>query len=310
MTKKALFLAAAVFSCLPFCSPPIALGLGLIFGLLGANAWPAKTHRISRELLKLSVIGLGFGMNLRSVLQTGEISFVYTALGIAGALALGFFLGKRLSVPRNATFLIAAGTSICGGSAIAAVRSVLDADEEETAVSLTTIFVLNSIALILFPLIGHAAGLSERQFGLWSALAIHDTSSVVGAGMKYGPIALAVGTTVKLVRALWIVPVTLLAAMLLRGGTGQVKTKWPWFILFFLLAAWVRSLFPAADPIWDGIASLARIGFCLTLFLIGAGLSRSGLKNLGWRPLALGISLWVIIASTSLVLIRSGWIHI
>jgi uncharacterized integral membrane protein (TIGR00698 family) len=235
---------------------------------------------------------------------------VYTALGIAGALALGFFLGNRLQVPRNATFLIAAGTSICGGSAIAAVRSVLDANEEETAVSLTTVFVLNSVALLLFPLIGHALGLSQRQFGLWAALAIHDTSSVVGAGLKYGPIALVVGTTIKLVRALWIVPVTLLAAALLRHDTSKVKAKWPWFILFFLLAAWVRSLFPAAHLVWDGIASVARIGFCLTLFLIGAGLSRSGLKNLGWRPLALGISLWIVVASASLLLIRSGVIHI
>jgi len=308
--KKILFLAAAVFCCLPFCSAPVALGLGLVLGLFGANPWPARTHQISRELLKLSVIGLGFGMNLRSVLQTGEISFVYTALGIVGALALGFFLGNRLSVPRNATFLIAAGTSICGGSAIAAVRSVLDANEEETAVSLTTVFVLNSVALLLFPFVGHAAGLSQRQFGLWAALAIHDTSSVVGAGLKYGPIALAVGTTVKLVRALWIVPVTLAAATLLRRDTGQVKAKWPWFILFFLLAAWVRSLFPVADPVWDGVASVARIGFCLTLFLIGAGLSRSGLKNLGWRPLALGVSLWMVVATASLLLIRSGWIHI
>jgi uncharacterized integral membrane protein (TIGR00698 family) len=310
VTRKGLLLAAAVFCCLPFCSPPIALGLGLLFGLLGANAWPSQTHRVSRELLKLSVIGLGFGMNLRSVLQTGEISFVYTALGIAAALAIGFFLGQRLNVPRNATFLIAAGTSICGGSAIAAVRSVLDADEEETAVSLTTIFVLNSIALIAFPLIGHFLGLSQRQFGMWAALAIHDTSSVVGAGLKYGPVALAIGTTVKLVRALWIVPVTLLAATMLRRETTGVKAKWPWFILFFLLAAWVRSLFPGAHAVWDGVASVARVGFCLTLFLIGAGLSRSGLKNLGWRPLALGVSLWIIVATGSLILIRSGLIHI
>jgi uncharacterized integral membrane protein (TIGR00698 family) len=310
VTSRTLFIAAAIFCCLPFCSPSIALGLGLTFGLLGANAWPAQTYRLSRELLKLSVIGLGFGMNLRTVLQTGEVSFLYTALGIAGALALGFFLGQRLNVPRNATFLIAAGTSICGGSAIAAVRSVLDADEEETAVSLTTIFVLNSIALIAFPLIGHAAGLSQRQFGLWAALAIHDTSSVVGAGLKYGATALVVGTTVKLVRALWIVPVTLFAAAMLRRGTSNVKAKWPWFILLFLVAAWLHSLLPAADRLWDTMASMARIGFCLTLFLIGAGLSRSGLKNLGWRPLALGVSLWIIVASASLLLIRSGLIHI
>jgi uncharacterized integral membrane protein (TIGR00698 family) len=310
MTTKTLFLAAAVFCCLPFCSPPIALGLGIMFGLLGINPWPAKTHRVSSELLKLSVIGLGFGMDLRSVLRTGEISFVYTAIGIAAALALGLLLGHKLKVPRNATFLIAAGTSICGGSAIAAVRSVLDADEEETAVSLTTIFVLNSIALILFPIIGHLAGLSQRQFGLWAALAIHDTSSVVGTGLKYGPVALAVGTTIKLVRALWIVPVTLVAATMLRRGSSQVKTKWPWFILLFLFAAWVRSLFPTVQPVWDGIASVSRIGFCLTLFLIGAGLSLSGLKNLGWRPLVLGLSLWIAVASASLLLIRAGLVNI
>jgi uncharacterized integral membrane protein (TIGR00698 family) len=279
-------------------------------GLLGANPWPTQTHKASRELLKLSVIGLGFGMNLGTILQTGKVSFVYTALGIAGALALGFFLGKRLQVPQNATFLIAAGTSICGGSAIAAVRSVLDANEEETAVSLTTIFVLNSVALLIFPVIGHLVGLSQRQFGLWAALAIHDTSSVVGAGLKYGSVALVIGTTVKLVRALWIVPVTLLAAALLRRGTTNVKTKWPWFILLFLIAAAIRGVFPGAHALWDGLSYAARIGFCLTLFLIGAGLSRSGLKNLGWRPLALGISLWVIVATTSLLLIRLGAIHI
>jgi uncharacterized membrane protein YadS len=163
---------------------------------------------------------------------------------------------------------------------------------------------------MVFPIIGHLVGLSQRQFGLWAALAIHDTSSVVGAGLKYGPVALVVGTTVKLVRALWIVPVTLLAAALLRRGTSDVKTKWPWFIVLFLLAAAIRGVFPAAHALWDGLSSAARIGFCLTLFLIGAGLSRSGLKNLGWRPLALGISLWIIVATTSLLLIRSGTIHI
>jgi uncharacterized membrane protein YadS len=177
-------------------------------------------------------------------------------------------------------------------------------------VSLTTIFVLNSVALLLFPLIGAALGLTQRQFGLWAALAIHDTSSVVGAGLKYGPLALIVGTTVKLVRALWIVPVTILTAILFRTPESRTRAKLPWFILFFLLAAWLRSLFPAAHASWDRLAALARIGFCATLFLVGAGLSRQGLQRLGWRPLAQAVALWVIVAITSLLLIRSGFIHL
>ncbi len=305
LLKKAAFVLAILYCCSPWSSPPLALAVGLVFGLVGANPWTDATQLVSRQLLKISVVGLGFGMDLGSVLQTGKTSFVYTGLGIVGAMALGMLLGKTLRVPQNAAFLISAGTSICGGSAIAAVRSVVDANEEETAVSLTTVFVLNSIALLLFPIIGTVLGLSQRQFGLWAALAIHDTSSVVGAGLKYGPVALIVGTTVKLVRALWIVPLTLAAAAWFRT---RAKTSWPWFILFFLLAAWLRSILPAQHGLFDRIAAVARIGFSVTLFLIGAGLSLPGLKRLGWRPLAQGIALWFIVATTSLFLIRSGWI--
>jgi uncharacterized integral membrane protein (TIGR00698 family) len=246
-------------------------------------------------------------MNLASVLETGKTSFVYTGLGITGALALGMLLGRTLGVPQSAGFLISAGTAICGGSAIAAFRSVVGANEEETAVSLTTIFVLNSIALLLFPVIGGMLGLTQKQFGLWAALAIHDTSSVVGAGLKYGPVALIVGTTVKLVRALWIVPLALGAAAWFRT---RAKTRWPWFILFFVLAAWMRSLLPGEHALWDRVALLARIGFSVTLFLIGAGLSVEGLKRLGWRPLAQGVTLWFIVATATLLLIRSGWISL
>ncbi len=208
---------------------------------------------------------------------------------------------------RNAAFLIAAGTSICGGSAIAATRSILDASDEETAVALTTVFVLNSIALLLFPPIGTAVGLTQQQFGLWAALAIHDTSSVVGAALKYGHAALLVGATVKLVRALWIVPLTMIAAVVFRSAA---KRNWPWFIVFFVLAAWTRSLFPAAHPLFDNIAAAARVGFIVTLFLIGAGLSRAGLRQLGWRPLAQGVALWAAVASASLLLIRQNWIRL
>ncbi len=307
LLRRAGFLGAILVCCLPWVSAPAALGLGLLFGLAGWNPWAAASRRVSKELLKISIVGLGFGMNLGSVLETGKSSFVYTGLGITFAMTIGVLLGRLLNVPRNASILISVGTSICGGSAIAAVRSVLNASEDETAVSLTTIFVLNSVALLVFPIIGSALGLTQTQFGLWAALAIHDTSSVVGAGLKYGPLALIVATTVKLVRALWIVPVTVATAAWFHG---RAKAKPPWFILFFLLAAWLRSLTPAEQALWNGIAAVARNGFCVTLFLIGAGLSIKGLKELGWRPLVQGISLWFIVAGISLILIRNGWIRL
>ncbi len=305
--KKAAFAIAAALCCLPMCSPPAALALGLVFGLANANPWRTACFRVSRELLKWSIVGLGFGMNLQTVLNTGRVSFVYTGLGITAAMAAGIGLGRVLCVSRNAAFLIAAGTSICGGSAIAATRSIVDASDEETAVALTTVFVLNSIALLLFPPIGTALGLTQQQFGLWAALAIHDTSSVIGAALKYGHAALLVGATVKLVRALWIVPLTMIAAVAFRSGS---KAKWPWFIVLFALAAWARSLFPAAHALCENAAALARIGFVVTLFLIGAGLSRAGLRQLGWRPLAQGVALWAVVASVSLILIRQNWIRL
>lgn len=307
MLIKATFLCAVVWCCSPWCSPPLALALGLAIGIAGANPWRAESSRWTRELLKWSIVGLGFGMDLHTVLETGRTSYIYTGLGIAGAMALGLLLGRILRVPFNSAFLISAGTSICGGSAIAATRSLVDANEEETAVSLTTIFVLNSVALIAFPVIGAAAGLTQEQFGLWAALAIHDTSSVVGAGMKYGQIALMIGTTVKLVRALWIVPLTVCGAAWFRS---RGKRTWPWFIGLFVLAAWLHSSWPQADGISRVIVSAARAGFSVTLFLIGAGLTTGGLKRVGWRPFAHGLALWVLIASSTLLLIRIGWISL
>jgi uncharacterized integral membrane protein (TIGR00698 family) len=283
----------------------MALALGLAFGVASANPWRARIAQWSGESLRWSIVGLGFGMDLQTVLHAGRTSYVYTGIGIVAAMMFGMLLGRVLNVPYNAAFLISAGTSICGGSAIAATRSILGASEEDTAVSLTTVFVLNSIALLLFPVIGLAAGLSEKQFGLWAALAIHDTSSVVGAGLKYGPLALIVGTTVKLVRALWIVPLALFTAAFAHR---RAKVRWPWFILLFVLAAWVRSAYPAGNWIYPKIAAVARTGFGITLFLIGAGLSRQALKRVGWRPLVQGLILWILVASATLLAIRSGWI--
>ena len=305
MATKLLFLVAVGVCCSPWCSPPFALALGLAIGLLHLNPWPQKTSESAKLLLKLSVIGLGFGMNLRAVFEVGRTSFIYTGIGITAAMTFGLLAGRILRVPWNASFLISVGTSICGGSAIAAVCPVLDAHEDETAVSLSTVFVLNSIGLILFPLLGTAFGLTQTQFGLWAALAIHDTSSVVGAGLRYGAQALTVATTVKLVRSLWIVPVTCISAIFLRGKTQVI---WPWFIAGFLAAAWLNSAVPSARPLWNAISMIGKTGFAVTLFLIGAGMSRTAVRKIGWRALALGVLLWVTVSCVTFQCIRAGWI--
>lgn len=300
---KAVFLCALLCCCLPWCGPPAALALGLIIGIADANPWPARSCRWTSELLKWSIVGLGFGMDFNTVVETGRTAYMVTAAGILGTIVAGLLLGRVLRLPFNAGFLISVGTSICGGSAIAATSSVIDASEEETAVSLTTIFVLNSIALLLFPLVGAAVGLSQKQFGLWAAMAIHDTSSVVGAALKYGPGALAVGTTVKLVRALWIVPLTVATAVWYRR---RGRKAWPWFIGLFVAAAWLHSHWPQADGLSKGIVTLARAGFSVTLFLIGAGLSKAAVIRVGWRPFVHGLALWVLVTASTLLLIWSG----
>src|SRR5580698_3254717 len=229
---KTLFFAGLIISASGYVSPPIALTVGIIFGLSVTHPLPADSKDLSRFLLQASVVALGFGMNLHEVIKAGRSGFVYTALGISFALIVGLALGKFLQVRGNASYLITTGTAICGGSAIAAIAPIIQADEQETAVSLATIFILNSVAIIAFPLIGAAQHLSQTQFGLWAALAIHDTSSVVGASSKYGAQALIVGTTVKLARALWIVPLALGTAAVKRSKS---KVQLPWFIL---LSAW------------------------------------------------------------------------
>lgn len=268
-------------------------------------------------------------MNLHEVLKAGRNGFVYTALGISFALVVGLTLGKLLRVRGNSSFLITAGTAICGGSAIAAMGPILQADEEEMAVSLGTIFILNSVALLIFPPIGNALHLSQPQFGLWAALAIHDTSSVVGAATKYGPQALVIATTVKLARALWIVPLALVTAAIKRsrsqraagaasehestetaastGDTG-VRIQFPWFILLFLLAAVANTYLPGQQSATKTFFTLGRFGLTATLFLIGTGISRETLKEVGWRPLLQGVLLWLGVGLTSLYFIRTGFI--
>jgi uncharacterized integral membrane protein (TIGR00698 family) len=305
--KKNIFFVGIILAASGLLSPPLALAAGLAYGLLVEHSYHVDARNLSKFLLQASVVCLGFGMNLGEVVRVGRSGFLYTACGIAFAMALGLLLGRLLLVQKTQSFLITAGTAICGGSAIAALAPITDANEEQVAVSMGTVFVLNSVALFLFPPIGAMLHLSQTQFGLWAALAIHDTSSVVGAAAKYGAIALGVGTTVKLARALWIVPVALgvAAARKRRGGITL-----PWFILFFVLAAVMNSYVPQLRFAYPELARLGRLGLAVTLFLIGTGITRETIRKVGVRPMLQGVFLWVVVGSASLFFILKGWIHL
>lgn len=305
MAAKILFILGLVFAATPFCSPPIALALGLVFGWFVLHPYRSQAQSYSKKLLQYCVIGLGFGMNLNEVLRAGSAGFLYTALGITLTLLLGGALGKLLSVTKSTAYLISVGTAICGASAIAAVGPVTDATDEEMSVSLGTVFILNSIALLTFPPLGTWLGLTQEQFGLWAALAIHDTSSVVGASDKYGAAALTIAVTVKLARALWIVPLTIGTAMFQRH---KATIKWPWFIAFFMVAALINTSFPTGKPFFQILVLIARAGLAVTLYLIGSMISRATLKRVGWRPFGQGLLLWLIVGSLSLLLIRAHWL--
>jgi uncharacterized integral membrane protein (TIGR00698 family) len=293
-----------LFACLtPFVSPPIALAIGLFAALTFGNPFPEQTKKATKILLQSSVVLLGFGMNLTDVVAAGKQGILFTIATIFGTLAVGFLIGRFLNVKDKTSNLISTGTAICGGSAIAAVAPVIDADSEEISVSLGTIFILNSIALFLFPLVGHALHLSQNQFGVWAAIAIHDTSSVVGAAQSYGAEALTIATTVKLARALWIVPVAVLFSFLYRKkNEKQAKIAVPYFILFFLVAIVIRTYISPTFPpsIFDSLVMLAKKGLTITLFLIGASLSRETLKSVGVKPLVQGVVLWILISMISL----------
>jgi uncharacterized integral membrane protein (TIGR00698 family) len=305
MVSRVVFLLCLLISASGFVSPPVALAMGLAFGLLFPHPYSIETKKLSKWLLQASVVGLGFGMNLHQVVRAGRSGFVYTVLGISFALLAGMGLGALLGVRRIPAFLISTGTAICGGSAIAAVGPIIHAGDEEMAVSLGTVFVLNSVALLIFPSIGAALKLTQSQFGLWAALAIHDTSSVVGAAAKYGAEALAIATTVKLARALWIVPLALATAV---ARHAKAKVPWPWFIALFCLAAVCNTYLPGGAHAYGIAAKVAKVGLTATLFLIGSGISVATLKTVGHRPLLLGIVLWLLVSVGSLWLIRAGWI--
>lgn len=304
MWRKLLFIILVIFCLTPLGSPPVALALGLALAFTIGNPFPELAGKPTKYLLQISVVLLGFGMNLRAVYDAGKDGILFTIATIFGTLVLGYFVGKLLKINEKTSALISTGTAICGGSAIAAVAPVIDADGDEITVSLGTVFVLNSIALFVFPVIGHFLGLTQHQFGVWSAIAIHDTSSVVGASASYGPESLVVATTVKLARALWIAPVALLFAFIYRKQNAERKTKIaiPWFIFLFLAATALRSYLPVwIEPsIYDALVNLAKAGLTVTLFLIGAGLSRATLQKFGYWALLQGMILWVVISLVSL----------
>lgn len=279
----------------PVVSPPIALFLGIIFVNIFGQVFNAD--KIIKIVLQVSIVGLGFGINLKQALQAGSEGFLFTVFSITLIVVLGIVLGYIFRIDKIITQLISFGTAICGGSAIAAIAPILKADGKQTSVSLGIIFLLNALALFIFPEIGQYFHLSQNQFGIWSAIAIHDTSSVVGAASKYGHEALQTATTVKLARALWIIPISFMLSFLNKSG-GKVKI--PYFIGFFILAILVNSYFPAIKEVTNYVVDFSKSSLKVALFLIGTGLSFQNLKNIGIKPLLLGIILWVVISVISL----------
>lgn len=295
-----------VASYVSWVTPPVALFLGLAFALLCGQAHPKFNKKMSKYLLQYSVVGLGFGMNLHASLASGKEGMEFTILSVIGTLVIGWFIGRKcLKVDRNTSYLISSGTAICGGSAIAAVGPVLKAKDEEMSVALGTIFILNAIALFIFPVIGHALNMGQHEFGTWAAIAIHDTSSVVGAGAAYGEEALQVATTIKLTRALWIIPLAIATSFIFKSKGKKISI--PWFIFFFVLAmvfnTYVLDRTETGVMVGNFINDFARKMLTITLFFIGASLSRDVLRTVGLKPLVQGVLLWVVISVATLAYI-------
>ena len=293
--------ALAVLSS--WVTPPVALFLGLVFALTCGQAYPTFNKKVSKKLLQYSVIGLGFGMNLHASLASGKEGMLFTIVSVFGTLLIGMFIGcKLLKINRNTAYLISSGTAICGGSAIAAVGPIIKAKDSDMSMALATIFILNAIALFLFPALGHWLGMTQQEFGTWAAIAIHDTSSVVGAGAAYGEEALQVATTIKLTRALWIIPLALITALIFRSEGKKISI--PWFILFFIVAMLLNTYVLTDIPqVGQFIYGIARKGLVITMFFIGASLSIDTIKSVGIRPLLQGILLWLVISAGSLAYI-------
>ena len=300
--RKIIFILLIILCFFPFMDAPLALALGFFVSFFIQHPYKKISGKLTKQLLQLSVIGLGFGMNVNEAMKAGKEGFVFTICSITFTLVVGIFLGKVLKIDNKISTLISAGTAICGGSAIASVSNVINSDEHETSVALATVFILNSIALFLFPVLGHFLGMDQHQFGVWCAVAIHDTSSVVGASSKFGNEALKIATTIKLERALWIIPVTLLFAFL-NKAEDKKKIKIPYFIFVFVIAIILNTYVPGIDKIAPTIVFLAKKGLIVTLFLIGSNLTIAALKTVGYKPLLQGIILWILISAGSLAVI-------
>jgi len=299
--RKTIFLIAAIASLTPFIEPPLALFLGIVLAQLIRHPYEKYNNRATGLLLKISVVGLGFGMNAIEAAQAGKQGILFTIASIILTFLIGLAAGKLMAVNKKTAILISTGTAICGGSAIAAVAPVIGAKENEISVSLATVFILNSIALLVFPPIGNWFHLSQSQFGMWAAIAIHDTSSVVGAAHKFGAQALQIATIVKLERALWIIPVSFIMALAFKSSKNKIKI--PWFIFFFVIAMFLNTFLPQIHQLDQMIVFAAKRGLTLTLFLIGAGLTRNALRTVSLSPMVLGVLLWIMISVSSLIVI-------
>lgn len=296
--KKIIFFFGVILCITNYVTPALALLMGVLIAQFIGHPYSSKNSKASSYLLKTSVIGLGFGLNMTTALQVGKDGFIFTVISIVSILIFGFLLGKLFKVERKTSYLISAGTAICGGSAIAAISPIINAKENQISIALGTVFILNSVALIVFPYFGTTLSLSQTQFGMWCAIAIHDTSSVVGAASTYGDEALTIATTVKLARALWIIPLGFLSAFIFK--TKGSKVKIPYFIFLFILAIILSTYVPFIEDYKGIIVEIAKKGLTLTLFLIGCGLNRSLIINAGLKPIIQGVILWGFISIAAL----------
>lgn len=300
-TKKLIFIGLAVVSLTPWISSPIALALGFLLAILLGNPFEKYLHQYIHLLLQISIVGLGFGLKLNEALQAGKTGLILTVISISTVMILGYILGKIFKLEKQLSYLLSVGTAICGGSAIAAISPIIKPNTKQISLALAIVFTLNSIALFVYPVIGHALHLSQEQFGLWCAIGIHDTSSVVGAASKFGNEALKIATTVKLARALWIIPVSIITMFIFKNKESKIKI--PWFIGYFILAILLNTYIPFFDNFSSTVTAISKSGLNLTLFLIGSTLSIQTLKTIGLKPLAIAVILWITISIGSLLYI-------
>jgi uncharacterized integral membrane protein (TIGR00698 family) len=300
-SSKFIYVLAIVLCTMPFIDTPFALLIGIILAQTIQHPFLKINKKLTHILLQVSVVGLGFGMNAWQALDAGKQGLVFTIFSIVSTITLGLFIGRQLKIEKNTSYLISTGTAVCGGSAIAAVSSIIKSSEKQISTALGTVFILNTVALFLFPWIGHQLHLSQHQFGVWAAIAIHDTSSVVGAANKYGAEALQTATTIKLERALWIIPVALISVFFFKSESKKIKV--PYFIFLFVLAMLMNTFVPFIHKEAAFIVMLSKIGLKITLFLIGSSLSRDLIASVGVRPFVQGILLWTFISVLSLTVI-------